>query len=185
MPQFFLLHYSPGELLTNPFSPSRYFQFIVEGELLLYDMPDEESTIMLQTTYNEVRMLGEVEILDAQFTPFFVEARTDVYTLAIYLEQYQQTLLNDPVFLRYLCTSLANKLSGAVAASAHIPLKKRVLLSLQYAEESQTLTNIGQLAKSLNVSNRQMLRVLKDLCAEGILEHSQKGVYRILQKPQP
>lgn len=184
MPNFFLLHYQPGELLTNPFSPSQYLQFVVEGELLLYDMPDEDSTVMLQTTYNEINLLGEVELLDAQFTPFFVEARTDVYTLALYLEQYQQILLNDPAFLRYLCSCLAAKLNGAVASSVQMPLKKRVALSLQYADDSQCITDIGRLAKTFNVSNRQLLRVLKDFCREGILEHSQKGVYRILKKPE-
>ena len=183
VPNFFLLHYQPGELLTNPFSPSKYLQFVVEGELLLYDMPDEDSTVMLQTTYNEINLLGEVELLDAQFTPFFVEARTDVYTLALYLEQYQQILLNDPAFLRYLCSCLAAKLNGAVASSVQMPLKKRVALSLQYADDSQCITDIGRLAKTFNVSNRQLLRVLKDFCREGILEHSQKGVYRILKKP--
>ena len=156
---------------------------MVEGELLLYDMPDEDSTVMIQTTYNEVNLLGEVELLDAQFTPFFVEARTDVYTLALYLEQYQQILLNDPAFLRYLCSCLAAKLNGAVASSVQMPLKKRVALSLQYADDSQCITDIGRLAKTFNVSNRQLLRVLKDFCREGILEHSQKGVYRILKKP--
>ena len=184
VPNFFLLHYQPGELLTNPFSPSQYLQFVVEGELLLYDMPDEDSTVMIQTTYNEVNLLGEVELLDAQFTPFFVEARTDVYTLALYLEQYQQILLNDPAFLRYLCSCLASKLNGAVASSMQMPLKKRVALSLQYADDSQRITDIGRLAKTFNVSNRQLLRVLKDFCREGILEHSQKGVYRILKKPE-
>lgn len=184
VPNFFLLHYQPGELLTNPFSPSQYLQFVVEGELLLYDMPDEDSTVMIQTTYNEVNLLGEVELLDAQFTPFFVEARTDVYTLALYLEQYQQILLNDPAFLRYLYSCLASKLNGAVASSVQMPLKKRVALSLQYADDSQCITDIGRLAKTFNVSNRQLLRVLKDFCREGILEHSQKGVYRILKKPE-
>ena len=184
VPNFFLLHYQPGELLTNPFSPSQYLQFVVEGELLLYDMPDEDSTVMIQTTYNEVNLLGEVELLDAQFTPFFVEARTDVYTLALYLEQYQQILLNDPAFLRYLCSCLASKLNGAVASSVQMPLKKRVALSLQYADDSQCITDIGRLAKTFNVSNRQLLRVLKDFCREGILENSQKGVYRILKKPE-
>ena len=184
VPNFFLLHYQPGELLTNPFSPSQYLQFVVEGELLLYDMPDEDSTVMLQTSYNEINLLGEVELLDAQFTPFFVEARTDVYTLALYLEQYQQILLNDPAFLRYLCSCLASKLNGAVASSMQMPLKKRVALSLQYADDSQCITDIGRLAKTFNVSNRQLLRVLKDFCQEGILEPSQKGVYRILKKPE-
>ncbi len=183
MPRFFLLHYAPGELLTNSFSPSQYFQFIVEGDLLLYDMPDEDSTIILQTNYNEVSVLGEMELLDAMFTPFFVEARTDVYTLAVYIDQYRQQLLNDPVFLRYLCRCLSNKLNGAVVSSRHLPLKKRVILSLQHAEPEYDITDIAHLARMLNVSNRQLIRVLKSLCDEGILEHRQKGVYHLLKKP--
>ncbi len=182
LPRFFLFHYSPGELLTNPFSPSKYLQFIVEGDLRLYNMPDEESTVMLQTTYNEVSLLGEVELLDAKFTPFFVEARTDVYTLAIYLEQYRQQLLNDPVFLHYLCLCLSNKLNGAVVSSLKIPLRQRVGMSLQYSQPGSHISDIGQLANSLNVSSRQLLRVLKEYCAEGILLHEKKGVYRVLKK---
>ncbi len=183
LPNFFLLHYHPGELLTTPFSPSKYLQFIVEGKLLLYDMPDEDSTVTLQTNYNEVRLLGDVELLDAKFTPFFVEAKTDVYTLAAYLSQYQQRLLNDPAFLRYLCRCLADKLNGAVAASQHLPLRKRVARSLQFSDEGSCINEIGRLAHSLNVSNRQLLRVLKEFCEEGILSHEGKGVYRILKKP--
>lgn len=183
-PEFLLMHYAPGELLTNPFSPSRYLQFIVEGDLLLYDMPDEESTVMLQTTYNEVSFLGDVEFLDAQFTPFFVEARTDVYTLALHLSQYREVLQKDPVFLLYLCRTLANKLNGAVIATAHhMSLKKRVMLSLRYAKDGQTITKIGHLAQNLNVSRRQLMRVLKELCEEGVLEHREKGVYQILKIP--
>ncbi len=184
MPRFFLLHYSPGELLTNSFSPSRYLQFIVEGDLLLYDMPDEESTVTLQTNYNEISLLGEVELLDTMFTPFFVEAKTDVYTLAVYIDQYRQQLLNDPVFLCYLCRCLANKLNGAVVSSQHMSLRKRVILSLQHAEVGQEITDISHLALTLNVSCRQLLRVLKALCTDGMLEHPHKGVYRVLKKPK-
>ena len=181
LPRFFLFHYAPGELLTNPFSPSKYLQFIVEGDLLLYNMPDEESTVMLQTTYNEVQFLGEVELLDAKFTPFFVEAKTDVYTLAIYLDQYRQMLLNDPVFLRFLCVCLANKLNGAVVSSMKMPLKQRVIKALAHAEAEDCISDIGHRADVLNVSKRQLMRVLKELCGEGILAHEKKGVYRILK----
>lgn len=38
-PRFLLLRYRPGELLTTPFTPSEYLQFIIRGEVLLYDMP--------------------------------------------------------------------------------------------------------------------------------------------------
>ncbi|MCR5137479.1 MAG: hypothetical protein K6C12_10405 [Oscillospiraceae bacterium] len=184
IPRLFLLHYSPGELLTTPFSPSRYLQFIVKGSLLLYEMPDEESTVILQTNHNAVEILGEMELLDTKFTPFFVEAHSEVYTLAIYLEQYRQQLLGDPVFLCCLCRNLADKLNGAVASNRHGSLRQRVILSLSHAEPGTHISNIGQLARSLNVSPRQLLRVLKDLCGEGVLEHSGKGMYQIIKKPE-
>ena len=60
MPVMILLHYAPGDLLTTPFSPSGLLQFVVKGELLLYDMPDENSTVMLQTNYNDVKLLSEI-----------------------------------------------------------------------------------------------------------------------------
>ena len=116
-PNFLLLHYSPHELLTTPFSPS----------------------------------------------------------------QYREVLQKDPVFLLYLCRALASKLNGAVADSRHMPLRLRVELSLKYVSENDEITNIGHLAKTLNVSNRQLLRVLKELCSEGILEHTDKGRYRVLR----
>ena len=67
MPVMILLHYAPGDLLTTPFSPSGLLQFVVKGDLLLYDMPDENSTVMLQTNYNDVKLLGEMELLNSSF----------------------------------------------------------------------------------------------------------------------
>ena len=184
VPRFFLLHYAPGDLLTTPFSPSKYLQFVVAGDLLLYDMPDENSTVMLQTNFIEVRLLGEMELLNALFDPFFVEAKTDVYTLAIYLEQYREKLLNDPVFLRYVCLTLSDKLSGAVRSTFNMPLKARVAASLRYAEPGQSFGNIAGIAKQIGASNRQLLRVLKSFCEEGVLAHEKKGVYRVVKKPE-
>ena len=183
-PHFILLHYKPGELLTTPFSPSQYLQFVVQGELLMYDMPDEESTITLETTYHDVNILGDMELLDARFTPFFVEAKTDVYTLAIHLEPYREELLEDAAFLRYLCRNLAIKLNGAVATAGQASLRSRVVRALQFGDVGQSFTGIGKLAKSVNVSERQLLRVLKALCAEGVLEHPRKGVYILRRKPR-
>lgn len=180
-PNFYLLHYLPHELITTPFSPSQYIQFVVKGELLLYDMPNEYSTVMLQTTYNEVSLLGEVEIVDTQFTPFFVEARTDVYTVALYLDEYKERLLNDPVFLRYLCATLAKKLKGAVSSSTAMPLIDRMRAFIASTDPSKPLKDISVLARTFNVSNRQLLRVLKQLCEEGALRHDRKGEYRIIQ----
>lgn len=183
-PRFLLLHYAPGDFLTNPFSPSGYLQLVVDGELLLYNMPDESSTVSIQTDFHHVNILGDMELLDVPFTPLFVQAKTDVHTLALYLEQHRQRLLNDPAFLRYLCTALAEKLNGAVLNTGQTTLRQKVNRSLRYAEPGQIISGIGAIAGSLNVSSRQLMRVLKEFCELGILEHEKKGSYRILKKPE-
>ena len=184
LPRFLLLHYAPGELLTNPFSPSGYLQLVVDGGLLLYDMPDESSTVSIQTDFHQVNILGDMELLGVQFTSLFVEAKTDVYALALYLEQNRQRLLEDPAFLRFLCVSMAEKLNGAVRASSQMTLRQKVGRSLRYAEPGQRICGIAAIAGSLNVSSRQLMRVLKEFCDLGVLEHEKKGTYQVLKKPE-
>ena len=184
LPRFLLLHYASGELLTSPFSPNEYLQLVVDGDLLIYDMPDESSTVSIQTDFHEVSVLGDMELLDVLFTPLFVQAKTDVYALALYLEQHRQQLLNDPAFLRFLCISMAEKLNGAVKASSQMTLRQKVMCSLRFAEPGQLISGIGAIAESQNVSRRQLMRVLKELCELGVLSHEKKGSYRILKKPE-
>ena len=184
LPHFLLLHYAPGDLLTNPFTPSGYLQLVVDGELLLYDMPDENSTVSIQIDFHRVNILGDMELLDVQFTTLFVEAKTDVYTLALHLQQHRQRLLNDPAFLRYLCVSMAEKLNGAVMASTQTTLRQKVRRSLCHAEPGQRISGIKAIAENLNVSSRQLMRVLKEFCELGVLEHEKKGSYRIVKKPE-
>lgn len=57
-------------------------------------------------------------------------------------------------------------------------------LSLQHAQADKTISDIVNLARSLNVSNRQLVRVLKTLCDESILEHPKKGMYLVKRKPE-
>lgn len=182
-PRFQLLRYSPGELLTTPFTPSQYLQFIVKGELLLYDMPNENSSVSLQTSRGDLRLIGDMELLDITFVPFFVEARTEVYTAAISLEQYRETLLQDPVFLRHICFSLAGKLRGATDASLHISLRDRLTAYISRLGPGAELRGVARLAEQLNASERQMIRVLKSLCEEGVLQHEKAGRYRVLRCP--
>ena len=183
MPEFLLFHYSPGDLLTTIFSGTHYLQFVAEGKLLLYNMPDDSSTVRLQTNDQDVELLGEMELLDTKFAPFFVEAQTDVYTLACRLEQYRAQLLNDPVFLRYVCRNLCRKLAGAVRDAENIPLKEKAMKSLCYAQIGESFGDISGIAERLGVSRRQFQRTLKELTDEGILEHTKKGEYTVVKKP--
>ena len=181
-PEFKLYHYSPGEIISGPFEEVRALQFIVEGEILVYEMPTEESFFYVQTPYLDAKMIGEVELVDPDFQSGFVEAKTDVYTLALPLSEYRERLINDPVFLLTVCRTLSRKLNGIVKNSYRRPLKEQVTKYIINSGPGGTIHNIDRFASLLNVSSRQLLRVLKDLCEEGYLEHPQKGSYIITDK---
>ena len=181
-PRFTLLRYWPGEMLTTPFAPSQYLQFIIRGELLLYDMPTENSTVSLQTSHQEIRMIGDMELLDVDFVPFFVEAKSEVITAALYLDQYREALLKDPVFLQHVCRDLASKLRGATDVSMHISLRDRLGAYIERCGPGFEIRGVARLAEQLNVSERQMIRVLKSFCDEGRLSHMKAGVYRVLPR---
>lgn len=182
-PRFLLLRYRPGELLTTPFTPSEYLQFIIRGEVLLYDMPNEDSSVSLQTSHQAVRLIGDMELLDVDFVPFFVEAKTEVYTAALSLKQYREALLQDPVFLQRVCRDLAEKLRSATDVTLHVGLRAKLAAYVERCGPGFQIRGVARLAELLNVSERQMIRVLKAFCAEGRLEHEKAGVYRVLEYP--
>ena len=178
-PEFRLFHYEPGELIISPFYPGQYIHFIVEGDIILYNMPDEESTVRIQNVFHTVSVLGEIELIDNKFCPFFVEAASNVYTVSVSVEENRERLLNDPAFLRMICRSLSEKLNAAVFDTSSVPLKKRLLDYLRVANKKEPIINISDLAGTFHVSSRQMLRILKELCEDGVLEHPKKGQYVI------
>ena len=79
---------------------------------------------------------------------------------------------------------MAEKLNGAVMGSNQLTLYQKIRRSLRYAEPGQRFSGIGAIAGNLNVSSRQLMRVLKEFCDQGMLEHEKKGVYRVLKKPE-
>ena len=182
-PSFFLLHYRAGEMLTSPFTPSQYLQFIVKGDLLLYDMPNEDSTVALQTSHQGVRLIGDMELLDIDFIPFFVEAKSEVYTVAVRLDQNRKLLLTDPMFLQCVCRDLAAKLRGATDVSMHIELKDRLAAFLNRVGVGYEIRGVARFAEQLNVSERQLIRTMKTFCEAGWLRHEKAGLYRVVRCP--
>lgn len=178
-PRFQLMHFSPGELLTTAFSRTEYLLFVVEGSLILYDMPDEESVVHIETAFNDVNILGEIEVFDEDYESFFVEATSDVYAIGLRLESEREELLKDPVFLLNVCRSLEAKLNGAVLSAYGGNLKGKIKKRIARLGKGGHIRDISHLASVYGASPRQLMRVLKSFCDEGVLEHTGKGDYLI------
>ena len=155
----------------------------MEGTVVLYDVEEEGSFHTVETADGGVKILGEMEMIDPLFKPLFVEARTEVIAVALSISRHREMLMNDPVFLRFMCFELAKKLRIASENPTTLPLRERIMISLKYMKPGQQIREIGKLAESINVSRRQLIRVLNDLCDAGILLHEKKGVYVLLRRP--
>ena len=62
----------------------------------------------------------------------------------------------------------------------HIGLKARLSAYLERLGPDTEIRGVARLAEQLNVSERQMIRVLKAFCEEGRLTRVKAGVYRVL-----
>lgn len=181
-PVFTLHHYLPGELLASPFEVNPYLQFIVEGDVILYEMPSEDSFSPVESPFYRARLIGEIELIDSEFKTFFVEAKTDVYTLALPVSEYREKLLQDNTFLLFLSRTLANKLTHAVQASHKLPLREQLIRYILSLDCSEPIRNMSNLSYLLHVSTRQLSRALNELVEEGYLERAKKGTYIITDK---
>ncbi len=176
-PEFVLRQYLPGELLASPFRETEAVQFIVEGDVILYDMPAEDAVKGVDSPFYRASLIGEAELVNPGFPSLFVEARTEVFTLALPMAEYREKLLNDNTFLRYVCRMLTEKLSDSTATGHRLPLKEQMMRYLSAIGEGGEIRDIGDLAHRMHVSPRQMTRVLTGLCEEGLLERRRKGLY--------
>ena len=178
-PVFTLRRYLSGELLTSPFSKTRLLQFIVEGDVLLYDMPTEDTVTEIETPAYQARLIGDAELFDPDFPTFFVEAKTEVYTLSLSLDEYRERLLNDNTFLRFLCRTFTRKLAGATAPACRLPLREQLIRYVEAADKDTPIRDMKHLAYLLHTSPRNLSRALNSLCEDGTLERSKKGTYLI------
>ena len=178
-PVFTLCRYAQGELLASPFTKSRFLQFVVEGSITLYGMPEEETVTGIETPSYRAAVIGEAELFDPDFPTSFVEARTEVYTLALPLEAYRERLMNDKLFLRFCYRTFTQKLSHATAPEQALPLREQMMKYIGKADPEEPIRDLTHLAFLFHTSTRQLSRVIRTLCEEGVLERSRKGVYRI------
>lgn len=175
-----LRRYQKGELLSSPVQPLRYFYLVLRGQLRIYGLREDGGSF---SVYTEERgaLLGDMEFCQADFEPFYVEAAGEVLCAALPMEAHREELAADPRFLWLLLRSLTQK----VSLVAHLDrpaqtLTGRVLTFLRDIQPDHTLHSIQEGVSRLHCSRRQLQRVVAALCADGVLQKTGKGRYRLV-----
>lgn len=171
--------YASGEYLANEGTPAPYFDFLVHGDIISYSYTCT-GRIHCESYMSGFGILGQAAALWQQPAFNDVLALTECICVTIRMDQYREQLLGDVKFLRFITYWMAQHVRDN--AFRHNPLEVRTArFILQVARNDVFRFNLSQCADILETSYRHLLRVLKQMCSGGLLEHRGNS-YRVLDR---
>ncbi|WP_125114870.1 cyclic nucleotide-binding domain-containing protein [Agathobaculum sp. Marseille-P7918] len=174
-----LIEFEKGEILNDPLQFLSQFYIIVKGSVSIYHLTEDGSIRYISKAASGT-LLGDMEFSGAGNQSLYIEAAETVLCLAMPFRENQSVLENDPVFLRFVLSQLAGKLSlSAVMTASAQTLEEKVLFFLRKVQADHEISSVNHALQSLHCSRRQLQRVLKKLCDEGLLAKTGRGHYRL------
>ena len=178
-PALKLAAFEKGEILNGPLQPLSRFYIIVRGSVSIYSLTEDGSIRYISKAASGT-LLGDMEFSGAGNLSFCIEAAETVLCLDLPFRENLEVLENDPVFLRFVLRQLAGKLSlSAVMTASAQTLEEKVLFFLGKVQADHTISSVNQALQALHCSRRQLQRVLKKLCGEGLVVKTGRGCYRL------
>ena len=176
-----LLKFDKGEMLNDPFQLLSQFYIIVKGSVSIYSLTEDGSIRYISKAASGT-LLGDMEFSGAGNQSLYVEAAETVLCLDLPFRENLEVLENDPVFLRFVLGQLAGKLSlSAVMTASAQTLEEKVLFFLGKVQADHTISSVNHALQALHCSRRQLQRVLKKLCNEGLIIKIGRGCYRLTE----
>lgn len=174
-----LVEFEKGEILNDPLQLLSCFYIIVRGSVSIYHLTEDGSIRYISKAASGT-LLGDMEFSGAGNQSLYIEAAEIVLCLAIPFRENLDILENDPVFLRFVLGQLAGKLSlSAVMTASAQTLEEKVLFFLRKVQTDHAISSVNHALQALHCSRRQLQRVLKRLCDEGLVVKVGRGCYRL------
>lgn len=159
-----------------------YLYFVAEGQAKVY-LSQINGKISLVNFLHAPCFIGEMELLNAQWDAIGVQAMTTVICIALPMQQFRKTLLNNPIFLRELCIYLsqkANDNSRTYTRNMCYPLENRLAKFIQLTAHGSIYSEKHtEAAEYLAVTYRHLLYVIAAFVKKGILQKTTCG-YKII-----
>ncbi|MFC6253577.1 transcriptional regulator YeiL [Secundilactobacillus hailunensis] len=173
-----------GYIIENTKRPA-YLFYLVRGKAKLYDAQSNGKTVLIDF-FTPPCFMGEMELLDPDSDPFSMQAIEDCLLLALPINQYQNQLLSDTIFLRHICLYLAYKEARDVRTASKnqsFTLNQRLAAFILLTEHNGTYNEKHtQVAQYLGVSYRHLLYVLATFVDQGYLVKHGRHVYQIANR---
>jgi len=180
-PYMELLLFKKNEYITKENEEINYLVFIVKGKAKVYVTLSNGKSLLL-CFYQGFKILGDLEFVDSKTAASNVQAIEDTYCIGISYENVRIHLLEDAKFLRYICSSLGNKLyqcSKNSSINLLFQLENRLASYIittgdkrEDSGQSKVIfdENLTETAELLGTSYRHLLRTLSVLCSKKVLK---------------
>lgn len=181
-----LVQYEKGEFIYMEGNKIKDLLFFVDGRIEIYNLSRNGNGFTI--AYCEpLGFLGDMEYLAEIPTPNNVEALTTVTCIAIPLKANKHILENDIKFYKFLSKTLVNKTLGLSQSICNekVPSIEKLKSYLELIGKNHIIdTNLNEIAQSIGISYRQLMRHMNTLCKTGYISKGHiKGTY-ILKSPK-
>ena len=155
-----LFSLNKGDFLINEGECSDYLYFLVSGKLKVFSH-STSGKIMSLTLFNSFEIVGETCSLWNKPPTASVQATSKAYCIGISMK-YRDLLLNDVIFLRYICQNLGERLSymnNTTCINLYESLESRLASFILKTEKDGIFSyNLTECAELLCTSYRHLLR---------------------------
>lgn len=180
-----LFAYDAGEQICREGEEIHHLLFLVEGKAKPFGMLANGRAYMFRIE-EPLSVYGDLEVLEDRQYRDNVEAVTACLCLAVPMAYIRRYCLDSPVFLKYIISTLAERLrmiSRNSTESLLMPLRNKLAVYLlNESADGMTVTvrsTYLELAESLGTTYRHLSRVMKDMTERGLIEKKGK-VIRLL-----
>jgi cAMP-binding proteins - catabolite gene activator and regulatory subunit of cAMP-dependent protein kinases len=176
-----LFYFQKDEFVLYEGLCSDYLYFLAEGQVRIYSSVGNGKNLD-HGMYPGNRIIGEAACLWGDEASASVQCMENCYLFGIFLETNRDALLNNVIFLRYICDILREQMRIQKQSShtMFFPLERRLAsLLLQNSENGILQYNLTVCADMLSTSYRHILRVLDSFCRQGLVKKLGRGQYAI------
>ena len=178
-----LFSFKKGDFLINEGECSEHLFFLVSGAIKVFSY-STSGKVMYLSHFNSFEIIGEACSLWKKSPTASVQATSKVHCIGISMK-YRQLLLNDIIFLRYICENLSERLSymnNTTCTNLYESLESRLASFILRTEKNGVFSyNLTECAELLCASYRHLLRVVNLFCNTNILSKDGKS-YTILDR---
>lgn len=175
-------HYSEGEIVFYEGDDSRYFHFLIEGEVSVFKSSAVAETMLIHR-FRAPSLIAEVATLKQVPYPASCECMQPSIILKISRDPFLELLKNDPSLSIALISSLTQKISALeLSLQRHSAPNAISKVSRLIRDDKNVFLRLKgiDIARLIGITPETLSRMIKKLKAEGIITVSKSEGITIL-----